>query len=91
MDRDTHAGTSARRPTASSRQNLHGELPYCLGPTVPVSFNRDELTQPETVLPVFGFEYITDDQPSFDCAYTINSSLGITKMPSIAQPESGAE
>jgi hypothetical protein len=45
-----------------------GRKSHCLGPTVPVSFNRDDLTQPDTVLPVLGFENITDDQPVFDCA-----------------------
>ena len=40
---------------------------YCLGPTVPVSLRRDDFTHPDTVSPVLGFEYITDDHPS-DCA-----------------------
>jgi hypothetical protein len=40
---------------------------YCLGPTVPVFLRRDDFTQPDTVSPVAGFEYITDDHPP-DCA-----------------------
>jgi hypothetical protein len=40
------------------------QLPHCCGPTVPVCFNRADLTQPETVFPVRGFMYITCDQPS---------------------------
>jgi hypothetical protein len=38
-----------------------------------------------------GFEYVTDDQPPRDCAYTINSSFGMTKTPRIMQPGRGAE
>ena len=41
---------------------------YCLGPIVPVAFNRSDLTQPETSAPVRGFTYITDIQPSSVCA-----------------------
>jgi len=40
---------------------------YCLGPTVPVFLSRDDFTYPDTVSPVAGFEYITDDHPP-DCA-----------------------
>jgi len=41
---------------------------YCLGPTVPVLLRRDDFTHPDTVSPVAGFEYITDDHPP-DCAW----------------------
>jgi len=38
---------------------------------VPVAFGRDDFINPETESPVLGFEYITDDRPSFDCAKAI--------------------
>jgi hypothetical protein len=54
-------------PRLGERHRVTAErLDQC--PTVPVCFRRDDLTQPETSLPVLGFEYITDDHPSFDWA-----------------------
>ena len=46
-------------------------------PTVPVALRRDDLTQPETWLPVLGLEYITDDQPSFDHRDIFGDGLGL--------------
>jgi hypothetical protein len=72
--------------------NLNGSRgTHCFGATAPVSFNLPDLTQPDTLLPVLGLTYITDDHPSFVWAYAINSSFGMTKTPSIGQRKFGAE
>jgi len=31
---------------------------------VPITLKRSDRTQPDAILPVLGFEYITEDQPS---------------------------
>jgi hypothetical protein len=54
---------ASKPPTACGAACRHHR-----GPTVPVAFNRTDLTQPDTLSPVLGFKYITDDQPSADWA-----------------------
>jgi hypothetical protein len=48
-------------------------------PTVPVSLSRDDLAQPETLSPVLGSEYITDDHPS-DAAKTKAIRIALAGM-----------
>src|SRR6516162_4717796 len=64
---------------------------HCFGPMVPVTFNLEDLTQPDTSFRVLGLMYITCDQPSSVCAYATNSSFGITNTPSMRQEKFGAE
>ena len=64
---------------------------HCLGPIVPVAFNRSELTQPETSAPVRGLTDITDVQPSSVWAYATSLSFGMTNTPLITQRRFGAE
>jgi hypothetical protein len=44
------------------------DAPHCSGPTVPASFNRTDLTQPDTLSPVRALMNMTDDHPSSVCA-----------------------